>query len=126
MLNIKFSSFAVIVLLGGLYSAQSVNAMETDIVLTNIETVAVVGPATGGHIAGNMEISVKTPLTLPANMKCDKTYLTTKKVVDPDRAMLTLLLKNQGTARPVRLRITDDPAYTAYTGRCSILIVDIK
>lgn len=39
--------------------------------------------------------------------------------------MLTLLLHADVSAQLVRLRITDNPAYTAYPGRYSMAIVDL-
>jgi hypothetical protein len=106
--------------------SQNVLAAEADIQPVKVDSIGIIAAATGGHIAGNMEIKISGGFTLPAGMSCDKTYITTKATDDPGRDMLSLLLKNQGTPRFVRLRITDDPAHTAFPGRCSLQIVEIK
>lgn len=101
-------------------------AGEGDIGPVQIERLGIIATATGGHMAGNMEIRIKNGFTLPSGVSCDTNYITTRKTTDPDRAMLSMLLKVQTTAQPIRLRITDNPAYTAYPGRCSLEIVDLQ
>lgn len=86
-----------------------------------IESVAIVATAYGGHIAGNMEVKVKNGFQLPSGVYCDTAYITTKKTIDPDRAMFSLLREAVVLQRPVRMHITDNSTYTAYQGRCSLL-----
>ena len=88
-----------------------------------IDNVAAIGVGYGGHIAGNMEIKVKNGFTLPPGVYCDTNYITTRKTVDPDRYMFNLLRDAFNAQRQVSLYITDDPAFTAFPGRCSIFIV---
>ena len=95
-------------------------------IITNvkIDDIAIIGVGFGGHIAGNMEIKVRNGFTLPSGVFCsDTNYITTRKTVDPDRAMFNLLQGAYNAQRPVLLYITDNPAYTAFPGRCSILAV---
>ena len=74
-----------------------------------------------------MEVRIKNGFTPPPGVNCpDHNYITTRKSTDPDRAMFFMLLKAQTTPQPIRLRITDDPALQAYSGRCSIVIVDLQ
>ena len=90
-----------------------------------LERLADLGVAFGGHLAGNMEIKIKNGFTLPSGVKCDTNYITTKKEVDPDRAMLSLLRDAMTSQRTIELIITDDQAYTAYPGRCSLIAVNL-
>ena len=87
-----------------------------------LETIGIIGVAYGGHLAGNMEIKVKDGFTLPTGVNCDTNYITTRKAVDPDRAMFNLLRDAYNARRPVTLYITDNSSLTAFGGRCSILI----
>ena len=118
----KLLMYAIIVLT----SSQTILAGEGDIGPVVIERLAIIATATGGHIAGNMEIKIKNGFTLPAGVSCDKNFITTKKTTDPDRAMFDLLLKAKGTPQLVFLRITDNPALKAFAGRCSLEIVDLR
>jgi len=89
-----------------------------------VERVAVVGLGDyNSHRAGNIEIKIKDGFTLPEGVSCDTTYITTKKEVDSEKMMLSLLVTAQTTGSPVILHITDDSAYTAYPGRCSLIAV---
>jgi hypothetical protein len=91
-----------------------------------VENVSVIQLATSGHLPGNLEIKVKDGFTLPAGASCtDRVYLTTLKSVDADKRMMALLLAAQTTKQQVALIITDDPAYTAFAGRCSIAAVTL-
>lgn len=91
-----------------------------------IEHLTIIAVPAGGHIAGNMEVKIKGGFALPTGVSCDTNYITTKKTTDPDRAMFNMLLKVQTTSQPIQLRITDNPAYTAYPGRCSLQWVDLQ
>jgi len=93
--------------------------------ITNVklDNVAAIGVGYGGHIAENMEIKVKNGFTLPQGVFCDTSYITTRRTSDPDRAMFNLLRDAFNANRKVSLYISDDPAFTAFPGRCSIFIV---
>jgi hypothetical protein len=67
-------------------------AGEGDITPVKIERLAIVATATGGHLAGNMEIKILGGFKLPIGVFCDTTYITTRKTTDPDRAMFNMLL----------------------------------
>lgn len=100
----------------------SQNALAGVAVITvKLESIAIIDAAFGGHIAGNMEISVPNGLLLPSGVVCNKKYFTTRKTVDPDRAMFNLLRDAKNGLRTVQLNITDDPTRTAFPGRCSLL-----
>ena len=92
-----------------------------------IERVAVIGNvAFGGYLAGNMEIKIKSGFsTLPPGVSCDTNHITTKKANDPNRTMLTLLLQAHESQKNVQLWITDSATHTAFSGRCSLLLVDL-
>jgi hypothetical protein len=110
----------------GMMLSQNAFAGEGDIGPLAIERVGIIATATGSHIAGNMEVKIENGFVVPAGMTCDNNYITTKKTTDPDRAMFYMLLKAQTVRKPVFLRITDNPTLTAYPGRCSIEIVDLR
>jgi hypothetical protein len=92
-----------------------------------IESVTVIQASLPGHIAGNLEIKVKDGFTIPPGVTCsDRFYITTLKSVDADKRMFALLVAAQTTKQPVLLYITDDPAFTAAAGRCSLAVVTIS
>jgi len=91
-------------------------------VKVKIETISVIGVNAFGHKAGNMELKIKDGF-LPSGVNCSHDYLTTLKTADTDRAMLSLLRDAYNSNKEVSLGITDNPKYTAYSGRCSVLSV---
>jgi hypothetical protein len=100
---------------------------EANIGPVSIEHLTLIAVATGGHIAGNMEVKITGGFTIPKGLTCtDTNYLTTLKATDPDRAMLGMLLKVQKTTQPIQLRITDNPTLMAYPNRRSIEWVDLQ
>lgn len=89
-----------------------------------IESVTVIQVPLSGHLVGNLELKIAGGFTLPAGASCvDRTYITTLKSVDADKRMFALLLTAQTTKQHVTLIVTDDPAYTAFNGRCSLAAV---
>jgi hypothetical protein len=101
----------------------SLNALaaEGDIGPVYLEKVGVISVKSGGHLAGNFEIQVKGGFNVPNGLACDNTYITTLKSVDIDKRLFSLLVLSQVTKQALYLRITDDPAYTAFYGRCSLV-----
>ena len=97
------------------------SAAEGDIGPVYIEKVGVVSIKSGGHLAGNFEVQIKGGFNIPNGLSCDNTYITTLKSVDTDKRLYSLLVLSQITKQPLYLRITDDPAYTAFNGRCSLV-----
>src|ERR1017187_243201 len=93
---------------------------EADIGPVTIQNLAIIATATGGHLAGNMELGILHNFVIPPGLTCtDSHYLTTRKTTDPDRAMFYLLLKAKetqpfpGESESIYLRITDNPTLTA-------------
>lgn len=101
-------------------------AAEADIGPLFLDSVAVIATATGGHLAGNMEIEVRGGFIRPPGVVCDTWRITTRKAIDPDRAMLSLLQTAKTFNRAVRLRITDSSAQRAFSGRCSLELVALQ
>ncbi len=92
-----------------------------------VQNVAVIGNVPlGAHQAGNREIKISNGFKLPTGVNCDTNYITTKKVNDPDGAILDLLLHALETNVDVIFYITDNATHTAYPGRCSLLVVDVE
>jgi hypothetical protein len=86
-----------------------------------IQSVSVINVPFGSHKPGNVEIQIRNGFVIPSGVSCDANYITTLKLVDPDGAMLSLLRDARNSNQPVSLWITDNPTYTAYPGRCSIV-----
>lgn len=120
---IKWSAATAELIFAQLFVASSASATEGDIGPVYIDKVAVVAIASAGHTAGNFEIQIKGGFTVPAGINCDSNYITTLKSVDADRRMLAMATTAQVTKQPVYLRITDDPTYRAFSGRCSLVWV---
>ena len=78
-----------------------------------IDRVSAIGLAVGGHLPGNMEVKVQGGFTVPSGVACNNIYIT------------TLLSLAQTKKQPVYLMITDDPTYTAFSGRCSLMFVEL-
>ena len=96
---------------------------EGDVYGVQVESLAVIATPTGGHLRGNFEIKIKNDFELPAGVDCDRTYIITRKSVDPKGRMFALLQDAVTHGFKVGLRITDDPELTAYGGRCSLNVV---
>jgi len=116
-------SFAALLLTSTLFG--NALAAQGDIGPVYVEHVSVVALAAGGHSAGNLEVKIKGGFAVPSGVSCDGTFITTLKSVDADKRLFALLLMAQTTKQPVNLRITDDPAYTAIGGRCSLIWVTL-
>ena len=90
------------------------------------QTTALVLPV-AQHQAGNIEVKIRNGFNLPAGAGCsDAYYITTlKTALDNNRGLFALLTTAQLTGQAVMLAITDDPLYTAFPGRCSLLAVSL-
>jgi hypothetical protein len=97
-----------------------------DIYPAYIQDVSVVVLPSGGHLAGNLEVRIKGGFTVPAEVSCDGNWITTLKSVDADKRLFALLSLAQTTKQPMHLRITDDPIYTAFPGRCSLVWASLQ
>ena len=86
-----------------------------------LESVAVLGDQLGART----EIKVKNGFTLPSDVFCDTSYISTKNTADPNGAMLSSLRDAIIAKHRVRLWITDEQADIAVTGRCSLLSVEV-
>ena len=86
-----------------------------------IKSVGVIAQNDIGHKAGNFEILLTTPFTLPSGVSCDTSYITTLAVNDPDKKMLGIAIAAQATRSPVLLQITDAASLDAFGGRCSLI-----
>lgn len=118
-------ALAAILVLSAL-SGTSAHATEAYIGPLLLESVGVQQtPGATGHLAGNMELKLRSPATLPTGMTCDKTFITTKREGDPDKRLFALLTTAHLASRSVLLQISDDASLRAYPGRCSLLWVEV-
>ncbi|WP_431287711.1 hypothetical protein [Roseateles chitinivorans] len=123
----KFGRAVAAPLIVGLLSSCGVAmAAEGDTGPVLLDNVGVLEVAGGGHLAGNMEIKIRGGFTLPTGMTCSNEYITTLRTTDANQRMFTLLTIAQVKGRAVRLRITDDPALRAFSGRCSLMWVQLE
>lgn len=90
-----------------------------------IERVSVVAIADSGHQQGNLEVKIKGGFALPSGVVCDPQYITTLRSVDVDAKLFVLATLAQVKQRAVYLQITDNPAYQAFNGRCSLIWIDV-
>ena len=92
-----------------------------------IQMLGVIVAPLGAHIPGNTEVRILGGFTIPAGAVCTDTYYITtlKTVLDNNKGLLTVLTSAQITNQPVYLWLTDDSAYTAYPGRCSIVAAQL-
>lgn len=119
-----FAIFAVFFLGCGFY--KSGLAAEGNVGPVYLKSVAVIAVSSSGHLAGNLEVEVKGGFSVPSGVTCDGTYITTLKSVDVDKRIFALLTAAQLAQQPVYLRITDDPTYAAFGGRCSLVWVSMS
>jgi hypothetical protein len=91
-----------------------------------IASLAMITAPFGGHLAGNMEVKVVGSFVLPLGVVCDNVIVTTRKALDPERAMLNLLRDAKQAGRFVRLGIDNNPSYVAFPGRCSLVSVEVQ
>ena len=104
----------------------STRAAETYIGLLLLESVGVQQtPGPTGHLAGNMEIKLRSPATLPTGMTCDKTFITTKREGDPDKRLFALLTMAHLAGKSVTLQISDVASLRAYPGGCSLMWAEV-
>lgn len=80
------------------------------------------GVTFSGQTAGNVEIQIPTGF-LPAGLTCTNTQYLTTLQANLNQNEFALLLVARQTNAPIYLWISDNSAYTAYTGRCSIYSV---
>jgi hypothetical protein len=111
-------------------AATSALAGEADLTINtySLNSITIIGTATGGHIPGNMEVHLVPALALPRTVSCDPSYITTRQTVDPNRTMTGWLRDAmvQPTIYIVHVRITDNPSYNAFPGRCSLEFVTLQ
>ena len=110
--------------------ALNVFANEVTAVNVKLITVSVIGAtSTGGHPPGNMEIHVPAG-SIPGGVNCPgnqaNEYITWKISADPDRAMFRVLSDAIVGNKSVNLRISDNPALTAWSGRCSLVAAGVN
>ena len=91
-----------------------------------IKGVAVIMQNDIGHRAGNLELTISSPFTLPTGVSCDTTYITTLAANDPDKKLLALSTAAQLSKSPVLLYISDSATLNAFPGRCSIIAMTLS
>lgn len=122
-IQMKILKTASLVLMSAL--AGQVSAGHADIYPVFIEHLSVIAIPSGGHLAGNFEVKIKGGFSLSNGVICDPNYITTLKSVDIDKRLFSLLTVAHSTKQAVQLRITDDPNFTAFAGRCSLVWVNL-
>ncbi len=90
-----------------------------------LDSVAVLNVSSFGHKAGNLEIKITNGIADLKGLNCNTNYLTTRNDGTGFKDMLAVLLAAHAAQRPLNLGITDNPAYSAFPGRCSLLYASI-
>jgi hypothetical protein len=106
-------------------AALPAEAGQADLGPVYLERVAIINQAFGGHQSGNVELKILNGFTVPSTVSCDSSYLTTLKTADPDKKVFAIAMTAQALKAPVYMRITDDAALTAFSGRCSVMAINI-
>ena len=101
-------------------------AGEGDIGPVYIKGVATINQNDIGHHAGNLELTISSPFTLPTGVSCDTTYITTLAVNDPDKKLIALSIAAQMSKSPVLIHISDSASLNAFAGRCSIIAMTLS
>ncbi|MEZ8822882.1 hypothetical protein AB6E04_00890 [Vibrio amylolyticus] len=109
-----------------IFASSSVQAKDVHLGPQMIESVAIVNSASFGHNAGNLEVKIEGGITDLKGLNCDVNYLTTTNDGVGFDNMVSVLLAAHVSSKPVLLGVTDNPAYNAYPGRCSILYSQIQ
>lgn len=124
--NLRIAHVLVLALSTSAFTPISALAKDGYIGPLYLESVGVQqSPGSTGHLPGSLEVKLRAPATLPTGMTCDTTYFTTKRENDSDKRLFSLLTAAHLAGKPMKLQISDDPALQAYTGRCSLLWVEV-
>ena len=121
----NFNRLAVCLLAASLASGTAL-AGEGDIGPVYIKGVAVITQNAIGHRAGNLELTMSSPFTLPTGVSCDTSYITTLAANDPDKKLLALSTAAQLSRSPVLLHISDNATLNAFPGRCSLVAMTLS
>lgn len=117
-----FKSVAGIVLLGASLAAQAADGVVGPV---NIDVVSLYVARASPREAGTVTITVRNGFTLPAGVHCDPQYVSTSRASDPDRSLFAIVDQAWNYGQTVNLIITDDPAFNAYPGRCSLKGIEL-
>ena len=108
----------------GLLFAMSTGAANAGTVLlpsVTFNSIGILNIAALGHQAGNLEISITNGFANIEGVTCDRNFVTTRNTTEGFKDMLAILLAAHVAKKPLHLYVTDDPAYTAFGGRCSLV-----
>lgn len=122
------SKHRVAVLLLGLVVQHAANASNVWLVgPAYLQMVSAIALPFSSHQLGNTEVRVQGGFWIPAGAGCtDTNYITTlKSVQENNKGLFTVLTTAQITNQPVYMWLTDDPSYTAFPGRCSLVAVQL-
>lgn len=103
------------------FASNMSNATDAAIGPVTLDTVGIVNVAGFGHAAGNLEVKITNGISNLNGASCDPNYLTTRNTGEGFDAMVSVLLTAQVSGQSLLLGITDNPAHTAFPGRCSLV-----
>lgn len=113
-------------LLGASMASGAALAGEGQIGPVYISGVAIIQQNDLGHRAGNLELTISSPFTLPTGVTCNTTYITTLAANDPDKKLFALATSAQLTRSPVLIYISDSATLSAFPGRCSMIAMTLS
>ncbi|OAJ95229.1 hypothetical protein [Vibrio bivalvicida] len=108
------------------FSATKIYAKDVILSSVILESVSVINVPSLGHKAGNLEIKVFNGIADLQGLNCDPLYITTSNDGVGFNNMISVLLAAHAARKPVILGVTDNPAYNAFPGRCSLLFASIQ
>ncbi|WP_325892218.1 hypothetical protein [Grimontia sp. NTOU-MAR1] len=120
-----FNKFGLIVLFIFAAISNVVNAKDVHIGPIMLDNVTITNVASFGHKAGNLEIKVTNGIADLKGLNCDPNHLTTSNDGVGFQDMVAVLLTAHAASKPLNIGVTDNPTYTAYPGRCSLVYASV-
>ncbi|MFT4924914.1 MAG: hypothetical protein ACI8WB_001004 [Phenylobacterium sp.] len=95
------------------------------VLLTSVmlDSIGIINVTALGHQAGNLEIKVTGGFGSVEGVTCDPNYIATRNTGEGFKDTLALLMAAHVAKKPLHMYITDDPALSAFGGRCSLVAV---
>ncbi|MEI8607654.1 hypothetical protein P4S70_00290 [Enterovibrio sp. Hal110] len=123
MFNLKKCRFLAVI--SFVFLSNLVSAKDVHFGPIMLDSVAIVNVASFGHKAGSLEIKITNGITDLKGLNCDANYLTTSNDGVGFKQMVAVLLAAHAAQKPLYIGVTDNPAYSAFPGRCSLLYASI-
>lgn len=91
----------------------------------NLDYVSAISDV-ASHKPANLEIGISGGFSVPSGVSCNNQYITTLASAPNYDSMFQLLVAAHINNRQVFLGITDDASKNAFSGRCSLTLVNLQ